>query len=65
LPNNFGNDTDASSRIEYDINKTADLNNFKIEQSHAVSSSNKNLGSLEELPLSIKVIIHVEPKWKI
>jgi hypothetical protein len=54
LPKNFGNEADASSSLEYDINKTADLNNFKTEQIHIVSSSNKNLGSLEKLPHSIK-----------
>lgn len=54
LPQNFGTEADASSSLEYHINKTGDLNNFKTEQIHTVSSSNKNLGSLEELPFSIK-----------
>jgi hypothetical protein len=54
----FKNEADTSSSLEYDINKTIDLNNFKIEQIHIFSSSNKNLRSLEELPLSIKKLTY-------
>jgi hypothetical protein len=38
-----------------DINKKEDLDSFKIEQTHFVSSLSKTLESLEELPLSTKI----------
>jgi hypothetical protein len=36
------------------------LNSFKIEQTHFISSLNKTLESLEELPLSTKTLSQVK-----
>jgi hypothetical protein len=44
---NFGNEADVSSSSEYDINKKEDVDSFKIEQTHYVSSLNKYLQSSE------------------
>jgi hypothetical protein len=54
LPKHFGNKEFVSSSSKCDINKEEDLDGFKIEQTHFVSSLNKTLESLEESPLSTK-----------
>lgn len=41
----------SSLQAQNVINKVEDLNSFKTEQVHFVSSLNKTLGSLEESPL--------------
>jgi hypothetical protein len=66
LPEGFGNEAIVSSISEYDINIKEDLDSFKIEQTHFISSLNKTLESLEESPLSTKKLSEVKyPKEKL
>jgi hypothetical protein len=51
LSESFGNEAVVSSSSEHDINKKEDLNSFKLEHTHFISSLNKTPESLEESPL--------------